>query len=52
MLEKCIEKADKEDLPTNFKKIVKAYREISALLQYKPKEDVEKKMTTFEGKKK
>ncbi len=51
-LRKCIEKAEKETLPVNFKKIIAAYREIAILLNRETEEDIENKIVLLTGKKK
>lgn len=47
ILENCILKADKDNLPTNFKKLPAAYKEISSSLKKEPKAEIEAILKTW-----
>lgn len=47
ILEKCIQNADKYNLPTNFKKLPAAYKEINSSLKKEPKTEIEAILKTW-----
>ncbi|MDR2921300.1 MAG: DUF6493 family protein [Tannerella sp.] len=47
ILEKCIQKADKDNLPANFKKLPAAYKEINSSLKKEPKVEIEAILKTW-----